>query len=155
MSLKTTVHSPKLIVTRLRIEAALRHAQFAVRVEGGRLFVCTIFGEIPVIIESVHDGDVWIALRFPFGVCPDSDSDFGDFIARENERDDGIRLEVDEDGAVCFCWDSEFSGEVDSAHVVRSVALLGIACVETGKELRQRFFVQPVSRHNRSYGGME
>ena len=155
MSLKTTVHPPNLIVTRLRIEAALRHALFAVRVESGRLFVCMTFGQIPVVIESIHEGDVRIALRFPFGVCHDPDPDFCDFIARENERHDGIRVEVDEDGAVCFCWDSEFPGEVDCAHVIRSVVLLGIACVETGKELRQRFFVQPVSGETRSNGGVE
>ena len=155
MSSKTTVHSPNLIVTRLRIEAALRHAQFAVRVESGRLILCMIFGEIPMGIERVHQRYVRIALRFPFGACPDPDPDFCDFIARENEPDDGIRLEVDEDGAVCFCWESEFPGEVDCAHVVRSVVLLGIACVETGKELRQRFFVQPVSGGTRSNKGME
>ena len=155
MSSKTTVHSPNLIVARLRIEAALRHAQFAVRVESGRLFVCMTFGEIPVVIDRVHEGVVRIALRFSFGVCSDPEPDFCDFIARENERDDGVRVEVEGDGAVCFCWESEFPGEVDCAHVVRSVALLGIACVETGKELRQRFFVQPVSGGTRINGGME
>ena len=155
MSPKTTVHSPNLIVTRLGIEAALRHADFGIRVESGRLFVRTTFGDIPVLIESVHDGGLRVELSIPFGVCPDPNADFYDFIAKENERDDGVRVEVDENSAVCVRWEGEFPDEVDCAQVVQGVALLGIARVETGKELRQRFFVRAVSGGDRGNGGLE
>ncbi len=155
MTSATVANPPNLIVARLKIEAALRYLELAVRVQDSRLLIEASFGAIPVLINNTPQNGIQVAMLIHLGVCPDPDADFFNFIARANEQNGGVTVEVKENGAVGLRWVHEFAGEIDCSRVTDGLAALGVAYSKIGEELRQRFFVQPVADDSQRNEGME
>ncbi len=151
----SVANPPNLIVARLKLEAALRYLELAVRVQDGRLLIEASFGAIPVLINSTPQNGIQVAMLMHLGVCLGPDADFFNFIAQANEQSGGVTVEVNKNGAVGLRWVDTFARDIDCSRVTDGLAALGVAYNEIGEELRQRLFVQPVADDSQKNEGVE
>jgi len=111
----------RLLVQRWRVEAALRHLGFMLRVRGNRIAI--LFDTQVTVLELALDPDGGLALsiRAFLGevilVAPARA-----FAEGRNEEAGPARIEIDEAGAVSVAWQHTFPDEVDGDLVTNGLS---------------------------------
>ena len=135
------------IITRLKLESLLVFDGLKICRQQGNLAISTKYGDMPITFTEIVSG-IRVEMRLAYGICNTIESEFTDFIADINQRDDDFQILVNEEGNFDFLWSHEFPSEVDCQIVMQGVACVGATLDEIGVELCERFFVQLHSANN-------
>jgi hypothetical protein len=145
----------KLIVQRLKFEAAMLAVNILPRRCGDRLILQAEAWNVAVVLNNIKGDGIQVRMQALLGRHPNPDAGFLDFIASANNRDEQVEVELTDDAEVCVRAIHDYAEGIVASEVISMLSAFTLVCGDISHELREGFFVQPVEAELQGTGDIK